>query len=112
MDPNLEQSSDARTFAMLCHLSGLFVGFLGPLIIWLIKRDEHPFVDDQGKEALNFQITVLLALVASAILVIMLIGLLLLPIVGVAALILSIIGAIEANKGAAYRYPVNIRLIK
>ena len=59
--PSTEVSKDARMWAMLCHLLGLFTCFIGPLIIWLIKKDEDPFIDDQGKEALNFQITVAIA---------------------------------------------------
>src|SRR4051794_22840279 len=54
-------TKDAVTMGMLCHLLGIFTGFLGPLIIWLLKKDEHPFIDDQGKEALNFQIVAMLA---------------------------------------------------
>jgi uncharacterized Tic20 family protein len=57
VDNEIEQNSEARTFGMLCHLSGLFLGFVGPLLFWLIKREQYPFVDDQGKEALNFHIT-------------------------------------------------------
>lgn len=110
--PELEPNADARTFGMLCHLTGIFFGFLGPLIIWLVKRDEHPFVDDQGKEALNFQLTVLIAALVSAVLVIVLIGFVLLPVVGIGALVLAIIATVEANKGARYRYPVNIRFLK
>ncbi len=59
--PSTEISKDARMWAMLCHLLGFFTCFIGPLIIWLIKKDEDPFIDNQGKEALNFQITVAIA---------------------------------------------------
>jgi hypothetical protein len=109
---------EARTMGMLCHLSAL-IGFIvpfgtiiGPLVIWLIKKDEMPFVDDQGKEALNFQITVLLAFIVSAILTVVLIGLLLMPIVAIGALVFIIIAALKANEGEAYRYPFTLRLIK
>jgi len=108
----------ARTWAMFCHLSAL-VGFLipfgnviGPLIIWQIKKVEFPIVDDQGKESLNFQITMLLAALVSVALVAVFIGVILLPIVGLTTLILTIIGGIKANEGAAYRYPICIRFIK
>jgi uncharacterized Tic20 family protein len=108
----LEPNKDARMFGMLCHLTAIFLGFVGPLVIWLVKREEFEFVDDQGKEALNFHITVALAFVASAILTIVLIGILLLPVVGIGALVLTIVAAIRANEGRRYRYPVSIRFIK
>ena len=69
-----EVSKDARNMAMLCHLLAIFTGFLGPLIIWLIKKDEDPFVDEHGKEALNFQITVFIAMFVSGILTMVCIG--------------------------------------
>ena len=59
-----ETSKDARMWGMLCHLLGLFTSFVGPLIIWLLKKAEDPFIDDQGKEALNFQITLAIAFIA------------------------------------------------
>ena len=111
-------SNDERQWALFAHLSAL-VGFiiplgsvLGPLVIWQIKKNEMPFVDDQGKEALNFQITVLIAVLACLLLSVILIGFLLLPIVGIAALVLTIRGGIKANNGEAYRYPFTLRLIK
>ena len=69
-----EVSKDAMSMAMLCHLLAIFTGFLGPLIIWLIKKEDAPFVNDHGKEALNFQITVLIAMVASGLLTFVCIG--------------------------------------
>lgn len=98
--------------AMLAHLLGIFTGFIGCLIIWLIKKDESAFVDDQGKEALNFQITVLIALVAAWLLTFLCIGLLLLPAVVIANVVFCILAVVESNKGVAYRYPVTLRLIK
>ena len=105
-------SSDDKLWGMLAHLSALLLGFVGPLVIWLVKKNESQFVDDQGKEALNFQITVFIAMMICAVLSVILIGLLLMPIVGIAALVFSIIGGIKANGGEAYRYPFAIRLIK
>ena len=111
-------SAEERQWGLFAHLSAL-VGFiipfgsiLGPLIIWQIKKNEMPFVDDQGKEALNFQITVFLAVIVSAILTVVLIGFLLLLVVGLGALVFTIIGGIKANEGVAYRYPFTLRLIK
>ena len=105
-------SKDARTMAMLAHLLGIVLGFLGPLIIWLIKKDEDAFIDDQGKEALNFQITVLIALIASGLLMFACIGFFLVPAVAIANIVLCIIGGLKANDGVAYRYPLTLRLIK
>lgn len=110
-------SSDERTWGLIAHLSAL-VGFvipfgnvIGPLIVWQIKKNEMPFVDDQGKEALNFQITVTLAAIVCFILMFILIGVFLMFVVGLAALVLTIIGAIKANGGEQYRYPINWRVI-
>jgi uncharacterized Tic20 family protein len=110
--PSSEVSKDARMWAMLCHLLGLFTCFIGPLIIWLIKKDEEPFIDDQGKEALNFQITVAIAGIVSAVLTVVCVGFFLGIAVSIADLVFCIIASIKANSGQAYRYPVSIRLIK
>jgi len=98
--------------AMLAHLLGLFLSVIGPLIIWLTRKDQSTFVDDQGKEALNFQITMLVGWVAASILSAVLIGLVLFPILWAADLILVIMACVAANQGTAHRYPVNLRLIK
>ncbi|MBI4578837.1 MAG: DUF4870 domain-containing protein [Planctomycetes bacterium] len=104
---------------MLCHvtaLAGLAVPLVGnivvPLIIWLIKREESPFVDDQGKEAVNFQITVSIAKAISILLTFALIGIPLLAIIFIAWIVLIIIATLRSNDGIAYRYPFAIRLIK
>lgn len=103
---------DERTMAMLAHLLGIVTGFIGPLIVWLIKKDQSAFVNDQGKEALNFQITCLILYVICFILVFVLIGIFLMPLVGLYWLIFTIIAGIKANGGERYRYPIAIRLIK
>jgi len=104
------------TWAMLCHLLGLFTCFIGPLILWLLKKDEDPFIDNQGKEALNFQITVAIAFIIAAILtpflVFVCIGFALIPAVGIADLVFCIIASVKAGNGEAYRYPVSIRFVK
>lgn len=99
---------------MLCHLLGILASFLGPLIIWLLKKDEYEFVDDQGKEALNFQITLIFAYLACIVLTVVSCGFLFfLPLVpAILALVFGIMGTIAANNGERYRYPMNIRLIK
>jgi uncharacterized Tic20 family protein len=107
-----EASKDARTFAMLAHLLAIFTSFLGPLIIWLVKKDEHPFVDEQGKEALNFQITVAIAYIVAGLLSFLCIGFLLFPAVWVVNLIFCIMACVAVNKGEHYRYPLTIRFIK
>lgn len=103
--------SDDASMAMLAHLLGLLVSWVGPLILYLIKKDESPYVRDQAAEALNFQITVFAALMVSGILTIVLIGVFLLPVVWIGALIFQIQAAISANRGENYRYPFSIRLI-
>ncbi len=111
-------SNDEKQWAMFTHLSALagfvipFGNLLGPLIFWQIKKNEMPFGDDQGKEALNFQITATIAAVISCILMFVLIGFLLIFVVGIAWLVLTIIGGIRANEGEYYRYPMTLRLIK
>jgi uncharacterized protein len=111
-------SKDEKTFAMFCHLSALagfiipFGNIIGPLIMWQIKKAESAFIDDQGKEALNFQITIGIAALICLALIIIVIGMFLLPVLGLVALVFTIIGAIKANEGVAYRYPFAIRLIK
>ena len=113
-----QPSKDERTWAMLCHFSactGLifpFGNFLAPLIIWLIKKEELPFVEDQGKEVLNFQISMTIYLLISGILCIILIGIPIVIGLVIFCFIITIIAAISANDGKSYRYPINLRLIK
>lgn len=116
MQPTPEK--EERTWGMLCHLSafaGILIPFgsiIAPLIIWLIKKDEMPFVNDQGKESINFQITIFIVGVICAILIFIGIGILLLFALAIYALIMIIIASIKANEGVYYRYPYTIRLIK
>lgn len=123
-------SAEERKWATFAHLSALAgalltsgwggsIGFfVGPLIIWLMKREEMPFVNDQGKEALNFGITVSIACFVLLLLTIMSLGIgavLTIPlflVVGIGALVLVIMAAIKANEGVAYRYPFSLRLVK
>ncbi|HKU78402.1 MAG TPA: DUF4870 domain-containing protein [Rhodanobacteraceae bacterium] len=122
-------SAEERQWAMFAHLSALlgafvtgWIGgwgwFLGPLIIWLVKKDTMPFVNDQAKEALNFNITIAIVFVILTILgfatlgVGFFIAIPLMIIIGIAALVFIILAAIRANEGVAYRYPFALRLIK
>lgn len=111
-------SDQERTWATFCHLgafSGYFFPFahiIVPLVLWLIKKDEMPLVNDQGKESLNFQISMTLYYILSTILIIALIGVLLLIALSVFNLIVVIIASVKANKGEKYRYPLCIRFIR
>ena len=103
-----------RTIALLTHLSGIIAGFIVPLIIWLINKDkpEKSWLNDQSKEALNFQITLLIVYVIGVILSVILIGALINLLAWIACIVFSIIAGVAANKGEAYRYPFALRLIK
>ena len=121
MNDNLLPTPDAqaRQWAMLCHYAAFFwvlaplIGnVIGPLVVWQLKKDLHPFVDEQGKEALNFQITYSVAMMVCGLLAWVLIGFPLMLLVGLAALVLTIIAGIKANEGQNYRYPFSWRLVK
>ena len=114
-----KEARDERMWATLCHLSTFalfalpaFGNIIGPLIIWLIKRDELPLVDDQGKEVLNFQISMTIYYAAAAILCCVFVGMVLLPALVIFAMVVTIIGAVKASTGVAYRYPLCIRFLK
>jgi len=110
--------SDETMWAMFCHLGGLcgfvlpFGNILVPLGIWLIHRDKYPLVDDQGKEAVNFQISMSIYLIASAIMIFIVIGIFLLIGLLIFALIVIVTAAIQTSKGGKYRYPLTIRFIQ
>ena len=110
-------ATNAQTFTMLCHLSafaGLFVplgNIWGPLVFWLIKREELPEVDLHGKESLNFQISMTIYLFVSALLMLVLIGIPLLIGGAIFWVVAVIIGSVRANNGELYRYPLTIRFI-
>jgi len=116
--PTGTPSADEKQWALFAHLSALvgyiipFGSIIGPLVIWQIKKNEMPFVDDQGKEALNFQITVAIIAIICLVLVLILIGILLLWALAIANLVFIIIAALAANNGQAYRYPFAFRFIK
>ena len=114
-----EPSTDVLSTASLLHLSAL-VGLLGngigfivaPLVFWLLKRDDDPFLDEQGKEAVNFQITMTLASILAGVLILLVVGIVLLPIVILMMCVLPIIAALRVRDGEDYRYPFTIRFIK
>jgi uncharacterized Tic20 family protein len=111
-EATMDISQDSKNMGMLCHLLAIFTVFLCPLLIWLIKKDEDKFVDSQGKEALNFQITVMFAMIASWILMPVLIGFFLFFATVICDFVFCILASVAANKGKAYRYPLCIRIIK
>jgi len=124
--PESQQDSEARFWAMLCHLAALLgyltvfnFGFviplgnvIGPLIIWAIKKDEIPFVDIQGKEAINFQLTMTIAFAISIVLMFVLVGFFMIILFSIYNFIMIIIAAIKSNDGVNYRYPLTIRFLK
>ncbi|MDH0334592.1 DUF4870 domain-containing protein [Pseudomonas otitidis] len=116
--PVQQPNQEVRQWAMFCHFAAFlgavfpFGNLLGPLILWQMKKDVDPFIDAQGKEALNFQITVSLAGLLCILLMFVVIGVFLLPLLGIAALVLTIIGGIKANEGKDYRYPFAWRPLK
>jgi uncharacterized protein len=105
-------TKDETNMAMLIYILGIFTGFIGPLILWLVKKNESAFINDQGKEVLNFQITAFLAYVVCIILMFVIIGIFLIPVVMICYLVFLILGALKVNKGIAYRFPFALRLLK
>ncbi len=105
------ENSEDRGLAAVTHILGLFTGFLGPLIVYLLKTEDG-LVRDQAREALNFQITLLIAYVVAGILVFILIGLFLIVVIGILDVIFCIIAAVQAYNGEWYRYPFSISFIK
>jgi uncharacterized Tic20 family protein len=115
--PKMDQTQELN-WGMACHLAALsgfiipFGNVIGPLVIWLIKKDESEFVDDQGKESLNFQISICIYAVIAALLILVIIGIFLLVGLGVFVLVMVILGTVKASKGERFRYPLTLRLIQ
>ena len=109
--PAIAPTKDERLIAMLAHLITFVSSFIGPLIIYLVKKDESAFVADQAKEVLNFHISVLIYVIVGVLSMLVLIGFVLLPALGVFVLVVTILGAIRAYEGTAYRYQLCIRFI-
>lgn len=112
------RSKRACWWAMLCHLSALcaYVGIpfghiLGPLIVWHVKKKEFPFVDDQGKESLNFQLSMTVYAMVGIVLTFVFLGFLMLIFVVVAHIVLIIVASANASRGVTYRYPYTIRFL-
>ena len=112
-------SKEEQNWGMLCHLTALalllgvpFGHLLGPLIVWLIRRNQYAFVDEQGKESLNFQISMTIYAILSGLLVLVAVGFILLAVVLVADVILVIVASVKVSNGKSYRYPLTIRFLK
>jgi len=113
----IELNSDIKMWAMICHLAALvgyiipFGNIVGPLIVWQMKKQESPFIDEHGREAVNFQITYTIYVIVALFSMLLLVGFLLLPVVVVAQIIFVVIAAIKANSGESYRIPFILRLV-
>lgn len=107
-------TSDERVMGILSHILAIVpgIGIFGPLVIWLIKKDESPFVEANAKESLNFQLTMLIAYAICWILVFVIVGAFFFGIVWVLNLILVIVASVKTSENKIYRYPFNLRLIK
>ncbi|MFD1712877.1 DUF4870 domain-containing protein [Amnibacterium flavum] len=116
--PQALTSSEARTWTMLAHLSGL-LAFAGPLVVFLLQKDKSEVVAREAKESLNFQISIAIyftgLLLAGTVLTFVVVGvfiLMLAPLVPLAGAILTIVAAVKANSTGSYRYPLTIRLVR
>ena len=115
--PPTEASKDEKNLALLCHLltfTGYIIPFgniLGPLIIFLIKKDQSPFIRQHAVEALNFQISLTIYAIISALLIFVLVGFLMIVAVAIVGVVFTIIAAISASEGKIYRYPLTIRMV-
>lgn len=111
-------TDEDKTLGVLCHVLGIFTGFLGPLILWLVKKDSSPYIAHHGREALNFQLTLLLCFMGlgavTVVLMFVFIGVFLIPVIivlRVLALVAEIMAAVAAQNGGWHRYPFCIRLV-
>ena len=112
-------SNEERNWAVFCHLGGFAFYLLGfalghilvPLALWLIKRDQSAFIEEHGREALNFQISVTLYAIVVGALCFVLVGFLLIPVLAAFHIVLMIVASVRASQGEPYRYPLTIRLL-
>lgn len=104
--------ADQRMWSVLSHIGGVFVSFVVPLVVWLVFKGRGAFVEDQAKEALNFQITLAIAYIVGAITAIIIVGVFILLAAAICAVVFGIIAAVKSSQGQLYRYPVCIRFIK
>lgn len=104
-------NNDEKNIATITHLAGTVFWFVPALVVWILKKDDSAYLADQSKEALNFQITVLIAQFVAGFLAIILIGFVLMGIIWLLNIIFCIIAAVATSKGETYRYPFCLRLI-
>jgi|CXWL01.1.fsa_nt_gi uncharacterized Tic20 family protein len=118
VDAKLAVDSESRKWGMFCYLSALigfiipFGSIIAPLIIWQMKKDVSLFVDEQGKESINFQISMAIWMLISWVLVFLYIGFILLGFFALLEIICVIMAGVQANEGKSFRYPLTIRFIK
>lgn len=107
-------NSDERIFSLLCHLIALvpYLGVLGPLIIWFLRRDEYAEVDRQGRDSINFQLSILVYSFVAGLLTILGIGVLLLTLIGIFNLVVVIVASIKSYNGERFEYPFSIKFIR
>lgn len=103
---------DNNTLGVIAHVGGLLTSFVVPLVIWLMQKDKGGNASANALEALNFQITIIIASAVAMVLSFVFIGALLFPVITVADLVFAIMGAVAASKGEVYRYPYGLRLVK
>lgn len=109
---------EEKQWALICHLSGLsgylipFGNIIIPIIIWSMKKQDMPMVDEHGKEVINFQISITIWILLSGLLIILLVGIPMLIVLVLLQVILVIVGALKADNGELYKYPLTVRFIK
>ncbi len=104
-------SNDEKNIVTITHLGGILFSFIPSLVVWLLKKDDSEYIAAQAKEALNFQVTLLLAQFIAYILIFILVGFLLLGLIWLFNIVFCIIAAVKSSKGESYRYPLTLRLI-
>ncbi|MBN8835676.1 MAG: DUF4870 domain-containing protein [Sphingobacteriia bacterium] len=110
--PDYTPTQDEKNIAMLSHLLTFIAPIIAPLIIYVLKKNESPFIEAHAKESLNFHLTATLFFIVSIILIIVLVGILLLCVIGLATTVLAIVATIRASEGRIYQYPFTIRFVK
>lgn len=111
LNPITEPTSDEKNIATITHLGGIVLFFIPSLIVWLLKREDGGYIEDQSREALNFQVSVMIAMFAANILMWILIGFLLIPAIWLGNIVFCIFAAVASSKGEEHRYPFSLRLI-
>lgn len=107
----VDTSNDDRTLALLAHMLSIVGGFIAPLVIWLVKKDESGYVAYHAKESLNFQLTMMIYWLVTFLLMILLIGFLIFPFLLILGFVMPIVAGLAANRGEPYRYPMTIRFV-